>query len=77
MPRSTDQWVPDNVKPEVNRSWVTPDGLGICGECVYDAILKEKGVWYTEFTASRAFVRAGYERTDDEFCSVCDRDTVA
>jgi hypothetical protein len=77
MPRSTDQWVPDNVKPEVNRSWVTPDGLGICGECVYNAIAKAAKDWVTSFTAEHIFVKAGYERTNDEFCSICDRDTVA
>jgi hypothetical protein len=76
MPRSTDQYVPDNVKPEVNRSWVTSDGLGICGECVYDAILKQDG-WVSTPPAALIFESRGYERTNDEFCSICDRDTVA
>lgn len=59
---------------EADRAWVTPEGIGICGDCAAGRIISRVG-WSTAWNVAKTFAMFGFERCDDDFCSDCDKDT--
>lgn len=67
--------LPNDLRPL--SAWVDDDGIGRCGVCTYSIAFGLNNGWDARVPAVKTLARYGFAKCDDEWCSDCDRTTVA